>query len=101
MPLHDGREQKIRENATERPGARAVAPRSPSSSCCSWSSSPAWLWAPWNAVTRRPRRRWELRLDRLTRLMARPVPYEGGTLPLAVSIGAATPAASRTVTCPL
>ncbi|MFG2594127.1 GGDEF domain-containing protein [Streptomyces sp. NPDC048438] len=53
------------------------------------------------ALARIEPRHQQLRLDRLARLMARPVPYEGGTLPLAVSIGAATPAASGTVTCPL
>ncbi|MFE7429083.1 GGDEF domain-containing protein [Streptomyces sp. NPDC057545] len=34
-----------------------------------------------------------LRLEHLARLMTRPVPYEDGLLPLAVSLGAATPAA--------
>ncbi|MFE7757630.1 GGDEF domain-containing protein [Streptomyces sp. NPDC057429] len=34
-----------------------------------------------------------LRLEHLGRLMARPVPYGDGLLPLAVSVGAATPAA--------
>ncbi|RAJ46785.1 diguanylate cyclase (GGDEF)-like protein [Streptomyces sp. KhCrAH-43] len=35
----------------------------------------------------------ELRLEHLARLMSRQVPYEGGLLPLGVSLGAATPAA--------
>jgi diguanylate cyclase (GGDEF)-like protein len=34
----------------------------------------------------------ELRLEHLARLMARPVPYGDGLLPLTVSLGAATPA---------
>ncbi|MEU2681320.1 GGDEF domain-containing protein [Streptomyces sp. NPDC007107] len=45
------------------------------------------------ALARIEPRHQELRLDHLARLMARPVPYADGTLPLAVSVGAATPAA--------
>lgn len=45
------------------------------------------------ALARIEPRHQEVRLDHLARLMARPVPYADGTLPLAVSVGAATPAA--------
>ncbi|MFE9912892.1 GGDEF domain-containing protein [Streptomyces clavifer] len=46
------------------------------------------------ALTHIEPRHHALRLDQLARLMARPVPFEdGGVLPLAVSVGAATPAA--------
>jgi diguanylate cyclase (GGDEF)-like protein len=38
----------------------------------------------------------ELRLEHLARLMARPVPYGDGLLPLTVSLGSATPAALGT-----
>ncbi|MER6609893.1 GGDEF domain-containing protein [Streptomyces sp. NPDC000927] len=42
----------------------------------------------------------KLRLEHLARLMARAVPYEGGLLPLAVSLGAATPAAVASTNLP-
>ncbi|MFI6125361.1 GGDEF domain-containing protein [Streptomyces sp. NPDC051064] len=42
------------------------------------------------ALTHIEPRHHALRLDHLARLMARPVPYEGGLLPLSVSVGAAT-----------
>ncbi|MGQ4355843.1 GGDEF domain-containing protein [Streptomyces drozdowiczii] len=43
----------------------------------------------------------ELRLEHLARQMSRPVPYEGGLLPLGVSLGAATPAAVRSTDLPV
>lgn len=45
------------------------------------------------ALARIEPRHQQLRLAHLARLVSRPVPYEGGLLPLAVSLGAATPAA--------
>ncbi|MGW1185135.1 GGDEF domain-containing protein [Streptomyces drozdowiczii] len=42
----------------------------------------------------------ELRLEHLARFMSRPVPYEGGLLPLGVSLGVATPAAVGSVDLP-
>ncbi|MFI8007940.1 GGDEF domain-containing protein [Streptomyces sp. NPDC086010] len=45
------------------------------------------------ALARIEPRHHALRLDHLGRLMARPVPYGDGLLPLAVSVGAAAPAA--------
>ncbi|MFD5065484.1 GGDEF domain-containing protein [Streptomyces sp. NPDC058394] len=44
------------------------------------------------ALTRVESRHQGLRLEHLARLMARPVPYGDGLLPLTVSLGAATPA---------
>ncbi|WP_329043511.1 GGDEF domain-containing protein (plasmid) [Streptomyces sp. NBC_00178] len=44
------------------------------------------------ALTHIDPRHHALRLDHLRRLMARPVPYGDGLLPLTVSVGAATPA---------
>lgn len=46
------------------------------------------------AITRIEPRHQALRLEHLARLMHRPVPYADGTLPLAVSLGAATPGAT-------
>ncbi|WP_328541076.1 GGDEF domain-containing protein [Streptomyces sp. NBC_00344] len=43
------------------------------------------------ALTRIEPRHQDLRLEHLARLMTRPVPYGDGLLPLAVSLGAATP----------
>ncbi|MEV3999152.1 GGDEF domain-containing protein [Streptomyces halstedii] len=45
------------------------------------------------ALARIEPRHQQLRLAHLARLVSRPVPYEGGLLPLAVSLGAATPTA--------
>ena len=53
------------------------------------------------ALARIEPRHQQLRLEDLARLMSRPVPYEGGLLPLAVSLGAATPAAVTSTSLPV
>ena len=53
------------------------------------------------ALARIEPRHQQLRLEHLARLMSRPVPYEGGLLPLAVSLGAATPAAVTSTSLPV
>ncbi|GGZ18328.1 GGDEF domain-containing protein [Streptomyces nitrosporeus] len=52
------------------------------------------------ALTRIHPRHQTLRLEHLARLMAQPVPYEGGLLPLAVSVGTASPGALATSDLP-
>ncbi|HWU10546.1 MAG TPA: GGDEF domain-containing protein [Streptomyces sp.] len=52
------------------------------------------------ALARIQPRHQQLRLEHLARLMTRPVPYEGGLLPLAVSLGVATPAAVTSADLP-